>query len=76
MHQLTGNERWEDAAGVVGLILFALAVYAAFAAELEDAQGVTILPLGRRMKGRLALDGSLPEQLKQAPNETGVREQL
>jgi len=76
IHQLSGNETWEDAAGLVGLVLFALAVYAAFAAELEDAKGETVLPLGRRMKGRLALDGSLDEQLKHAPNEPGVRAQL
>jgi len=76
VHQLSGHETWEDAAGVVGLLLCALAVYGAFAAELEEAQGKTILPLGRRMKGRLALDGSLDEQMKQAANEPGVRQQL
>jgi succinate-acetate transporter protein len=76
MHQLTGNEGWEDAAGVVGLVLCGLAIYGAFAAELEDAQGETVLPIGRRMKGRLALAGSLDEQMKQAPNEPGVRLQL
>jgi succinate-acetate transporter protein len=76
VHQLTGNEAWEDAAGIVGLFLFALALYGAFAAELEDAQGNTVLPLGRRMKGRLALEGSLDEQMKQAPNSAGVRQQL
>jgi uncharacterized protein len=76
LHQLSGNELWENAAGIVGLVLFALAVYGALAAELEDAQGKTVLPLGRRMKGRLALDGSLDEQMKQAPNEPGVRQQL
>jgi len=76
LHQLTGDEGWENAAGIVGLALFALAVYGAFAAELEDAQGKSVLPIGRRMKGRLALDGSLDEQMKQAPNEPGVRQQL
>jgi len=76
LDQLSGNEFWEDAAGIVGLVLLALAIYGAFAAELEDAQGKTVLPLGRRMKGRLALDGSLNEQMKQAPNEPGVRQQL
>lgn len=76
LHQLTGDEFWENAAGVVGLALFAFAVYGALAAELEDAQGRTILPLGRRMKGRLAIDASLDEQMKQAPNEPGIRQQL
>jgi len=76
LDELTGNEFWENAAGIVGLALFALAIYGALAAELEDAQGETVLPLGRRMKGRLALDGSLDEQMKKAPNEPGVRQQL
>src|SRR5215208_472213 len=30
--------------------------------EIEDAQGKTVLPIGRRMKGRLALEGSLAER--------------
>jgi succinate-acetate transporter protein len=76
IHQLSGSEAWENAAGIVGLALFGLAVYAAFAAELEDARGGTVLPLGRRLEGSLALDGSLAEQLKRAPNEPGVRAQL
>jgi succinate-acetate transporter protein len=76
IHQLSAHEGWENAAGIVGLALCALAIYGAFAAELEDAQGKTVLPIGRRMKGRLALDGSLDEQMKQAPNEPGVRQQL
>jgi succinate-acetate transporter protein len=76
LHQLTGNEGWEDAAGIVGLVLFVLAIYAAFASELEDTQGKTVLPMGRRMQGRLAVDGSLDEQMKRAPNQAGVREQL
>src|SRR3954452_23904533 len=76
LHQLTANEAWEDAAGIVGLVLFLLAIYAAFAGEIEDAQGRTVLPIGRRMKGRIALEGSLAEQLKHAPNEPGVRQQL
>jgi succinate-acetate transporter protein len=76
LHQLTAEETWEDSAGVVGLVLFVFAIYAAFAGELEDAQGKTVLPIGRRMKGRLAVEGSLAEQLKHVPNEPGVRQQL
>jgi hypothetical protein len=37
---------------------------------------MSVLPIGGCMKGRLALDASLAEQMKQAPNEAGVREQL
>jgi uncharacterized protein len=76
LHQLTANEAWEDAAGITGLILFLLAIYSAFAGEIEDAQGHTVFPIGRRMKGRLAVEGSLAEQLKHVPNEPGVRQQL
>jgi len=71
IHQLTGSAAWEDAAGIVGVVL-----YVAFAAELEDAHGRTVLPLGRRMRGSLAVVGSLEEQMKHAPNEAGVRQTL
>ena len=33
------KRRLEDAAGIVGVVVFALAIYVAFAAELEDAPG-------------------------------------
>jgi uncharacterized protein len=61
---------------VIGLCLFAAAMYAAWAAELEDALGRAILPFGRRRKGKVALHGSLLEQVKETPNEPGVRVRL
>jgi len=60
----------------LGLVLFALALYAAWAAELEDALGRTVLPFGRRGKGKVALRGSLLEQVKEVPREPGVRTKL
>jgi uncharacterized protein len=48
LYQLTGSDDWKAVAGVVGLILCALAVYAALAMALEDALGRAVLPLGRR----------------------------
>jgi len=48
VYELSGSAGWETAAGIVGLVLAALAVYAAWAAELEDVLGRTVLPLGRR----------------------------
>jgi uncharacterized protein len=47
LYQLTAADGWKVLAGVVGLILCALAVYAALAMALEDALGRTVLPLGR-----------------------------
>ena len=55
------GRRWKATAGVIGLVLCALALYAALAMALEDALGRTVLPLGRRAP----IDG-----------EPGVREQL
>jgi uncharacterized protein len=63
IHELTGDDAWAKAAGVVGLFLFAFAVYAAFAAELEDVRKVSVLPLGRR--GR-AKDISQPPGVREA----------
>lgn len=76
LHQLTGNEVWENAAGVIGLGLAALAVYAAYAAELEDAFGRQILPLGRRGKGVEAIQQPLSVQLADIAHKPGVRKQL
>lgn len=76
LHQLTSREGWEDAAGIVGLALFALALYAALAAELEDAQKRAVLPLGRRGRGAAAVEGSLVDQAKEVASEPGVRQQL
>ena len=75
-HHLGGGLGWQRTAGVIGLVLFALAMYAAWAAALEDAVGRTVLPLGRRGKGKVAVTGSLLEQTQEVVTEPGVREQL
>jgi succinate-acetate transporter protein len=61
IHELGGGEFWQDAAGIVGLVVVALAGYTVAAAVLEDARGSTVLPLARR------------ERVEQEP---GVRAQL
>lgn len=76
VHQLTNSEGWEDAAGLVGLALFALALYAALASELEDTRKQTVLPLGRRGRGAAAVEGALVDQAKEVAIEPGVRQQL
>jgi succinate-acetate transporter protein len=75
-YHLSDGGGWKVASGVVGLVLFALATYAAWAAELEDAVGRTVLPLGRRGKGAIAVQGSLLEQVSEVVHEPGVRQQL
>lgn len=76
LHQLTGAGAWEDVAGVVGLALTGLAVYAAAAAGLEDALERAVLPLGRQGKGRLAMEGTYGQQVAELHREPGVRQQL
>jgi uncharacterized protein len=61
LYQLTASDDWKATAGAVGLVLCALALYAALAMALEDALGRAVLPLGRRA----AIDG-----------EPGIRDQL
>ena len=76
IYQLTGGEAWKSMSGILGLLLVVIAVYAAWASELEDATGKTLLPTGRRGKGLVALHGSLDEQVKDVSAEAGVRTRL
>lgn len=76
LHQLTGDELWEDTAGVWGLWLTAVAVYAAYAVELEDALERPVLPLGRRGRGEKAVQGTYAQQIAEVHKEPGVRQQL
>lgn len=76
IYQLTSSTTWERITGWIGIVLGVLAVYAAMAALLESVMGRTVLPMGRRSKGRLAMEGGLTEQLVDLTHEPGVREQL
>ncbi len=46
-YELSAASSWQHIAGIVGLLLCALGVYAALAMTHEDALGATVLPLGR-----------------------------
>jgi succinate-acetate transporter protein len=76
IYQLTADRGWKLAAGWVGVLLFAVAVYAALAAELEDMRGKPALPTGRRAKGKLSVEGTLLDQVMDVHHEPGVRRQL
>jgi succinate-acetate transporter protein len=47
-YELSAASSWQHIAGIVGLILCGLGVYAAYAMILEGALKRTVLPLGRR----------------------------
>jgi uncharacterized protein len=76
LFQLTAVETWEDFAGVIGVALCALALYAALAMALEDAGGRAVLPLLRRRGGRDAVAHGFERQLSELEHEAGVRKQL
>lgn len=76
LYQLTGSDAWQDVAGIVGLTLAALAVYAAYAAEYEDVWKTSPLDLARRGEGKTAVSGTYAEQIADVHHEPGVRKQL
>ncbi|WP_259454096.1 hypothetical protein [Streptomyces ginkgonis] len=73
---LAGAEGWKHTAGVIGLVLAAVAVYAAFALAVEDQHRRTVLPTGRRAAGAGVLDGDWGHQTDRIVREAGVRRQL
>lgn len=75
-YELTGSSAWAYSCGIVGLVVAALAGYAALAFELEGALGHAVLPVGRRGRGRCAVSGRLRDQTADLPHEAGIRQQL
>lgn len=75
-YHLEGAAWAKTSAGFIGVVLCALAVYVAWASELEEAAGRTLLPLGRRGKGQEAMLGTLADQSKDIAVEAGVRRRL
>ena len=75
-YEWTAADGWRVTAGVVGVVLAALAIYAALAMLLEDVQHRTVLPLLRRDGGASSVAGSLTDQVRRVEGEAGVREQL
>jgi len=75
-YELTGSGWWRDVAGWVGVLLAAVAGYAALALLLEDARRATVLPVGRRGRGRAALDREPEDAVARVWREAGVRDQL
>jgi succinate-acetate transporter protein len=75
-YELAGTTAWRVTAGVIGLVLAAVALYAALAFLLEDAYGHSALPLLRRGQGQAARTADPEHHLAAALDQPGVREQL
>jgi uncharacterized protein len=76
IYQLSASDTWQDIAGVIGLLLCAIALYAGLAMLVEDASKTTKPPLLRRQRGRQALRGGVSEQFSDLERDAGVRKQL
>lgn len=76
LYQLTGVTWWQYVAGIEGLVVVAVAFYAALALQLEDLQRETVLPTLRRKRGKASMQGNIEEQIQRVDREAGVREQL
>ena len=76
VYEHSASPTWKTVAGITGLVLAAVAYYAALGFELEDAKRRTVLPLLRKGPARTALHGDVADQLDGVAHEAGVREQL
>ncbi|WP_348637975.1 hypothetical protein [Blastococcus capsensis] len=76
IYEMSGSPAWKVTAGWVGLLAAVIALYAAAAFELEGTRERTVLPVGRRGKGRAAMAGKGPLEPAELVEEAGVRPQL
>lgn len=72
-YELTAGPGWQTAAGVAGLVLACVALYAGLAFELEDSRKSSVLPTFRRAG---AFGDDLGDQVSGVPKEAGVRRRL
>ena len=76
VYQATGNTPVEHVAGWMGVPLGAFALYGGPALLLEEGTQRMVLPIGRRGRSRISLEGSFAHQVHRAELEPGVRRQL
>ena len=74
IYQLSTVSFWEHAAGLLGLIVTALAVYATLAFELEGQRQRPVLPTFRRARAAAAIRQGRGSDLERLVSEPGVRE--
>lgn len=75
-YEYAGSTGWRTAAGVTGLVLVVLALYAALALGLEGQRHRTVLPTLRTGQGLTAVEGDAAEQVGTLAQEPGVRRAL
>ena len=76
MYEKFGGTAWEHASGWEGLVVAAVALYAAFGADLEAALRRSVLPMGRHGRGLQALEQNLADQEPALQHEPGVRQEV
>jgi len=64
VYELTESSWWKGAAGVVGVVLAGLAIYAALAMLLEDVRRAGVLPVLRRGAGKTSITGRYAKKKK------------
>lgn len=72
VYHLGADQGFQKASGIIGLVLFAVALYAVLAFELED-QRKPLLPTFRRNSAAFALSGADGEAMGELACEAGVR---
>jgi succinate-acetate transporter protein len=66
----------QTVAAILGLLVALFAFYSGFGLMLEDIKGKPIAMTFHRKQARIAMEGSLRDQMKNIANEAGVRKQL
>jgi uncharacterized protein len=74
--ELTGSQALSQAGAVLGFLLAAVAMYAAFALLMEDSRDREVLPIGRLGAARQATHGRLAFELRDIERQAGARRTL
>jgi uncharacterized protein len=74
VYELSAVGAWQHIAGIVGLVVCAVAAYCVLAFELEGQQRRAVLPTLRRGQAVLAVSGAAGEQADGVAREPGVRQ--
>jgi succinate-acetate transporter protein len=73
VYELGGSGGFRHVAGIISCVVFALALYAVLAFELEGQRERPLLPTFRRGQGRAAVEGPAAFQVERVFNEPGAR---